>query len=94
MELKDHENPSKTSTPLKHQHPLSWWLKWVSSLVLIVAMIGTTNNLYPYNMFLQFIGVRGWLWVAILWNDRSLIVVNAVACAIFLNGIFQYFLKG
>ena len=94
MELKEHENPSKTSTPLKHQHPLSWWLKWVSSLVLIVAMIGTTNNLYPYNMFLQFIGVSGWLCVAIIWNDRSLIVVNAVACAIFLNGIFQYFLKG
>lgn len=94
MELKEHENPSTTSTPLKHDHPLSWYVKWVSSLVLIVAMIMTTNNLYPYNMYLQFIGVSGWLWVAILWNDRSLIVVNAVACAIFLNGIFQYFLKG
>ena len=94
MDLREHENPSKTSTPLKHQHPLSWYVKWVSSLILIVAMIGTTNNLYPYNMYLQFIGVSGWLWVSIMWNDRSLIVVNAVACAIFLNGIFQYLLKG
>ena len=94
MELKEYENPSTTSTPLKQDHPLSWYIKWVSSLVLIVAMIMTTNNLYPYNMYLQFIGVAGWLWVAIIWNDRSLIVVNAVACAIFLNGIFQYFLKG
>jgi hypothetical protein len=93
MELKEHENPSTRSTPLKHDHPLSWYVKWVSSLVLIVAMIMTTNNLYPYNMYLQFIGVAGWLWVAILWNDRSLIVLNAVACAIFLNGIFQYFIK-
>ena len=87
------ENPSTTSTPLKHDHPLSWWVKWAASLILIVAMIMTTNNLYPYNMFLQFFGVSGWLWVAIMWNDRSLIVVNSVACAIFLNGIFQYFLK-
>ena len=94
MELKEHENPSKTSTPLKHQHPLSWWLKCASSLILIVAMIMTTNNLYPFNMFLQFVGVAGWLIVSVMWNDRSLIVVNAVACAIFLNGIFQYFLKG
>jgi hypothetical protein len=94
MELKEYENPSTTSTPLKQDHPLSWYIKWGSSLVLIVAMIMTTNNLYPYNMYLQFIGVAGWLWVAIIWNDRSLIVVNAVACAIFLNGIFQYFLKG
>ena len=92
-DLKDHENPSKTLTPSKHHNPLSWWLKWVSSLILICAMILTTNNLYPYNMFLQFLGVGGWLWVAIIWNDRALIVVNAVACAVFLNGIVAYFIK-
>ena len=94
VELKEHENPSSTSTPLKHQHPLSWYIKWVSSLILIVAMIMTTNNMWLLNMFLQFIGVAGWLWVSILWNDRALIIVNAVAVAIFLNGIFQYLLKG
>ena len=94
MERKEHEKPTKTATPLKHQHPLSGWLKWASSLILIVAMIMTTNNVYPFNMFLQFVGVAGWLIVSVMWNDRSLIVVNAVACAIFLNGIFQYFLKG
>ena len=94
MELQEHENLTKTSTPLKHQHPFSWWLKWASSIVLIFAMIGTTNNLYPWNMVLQFIGVAGWLGVSIVWNDQALIVVNAVGTAICLNGIFQYFLKG
>ena len=93
MELKEHENIAKTSTPLKHQHPLSWYVKWVSSLILIAAMILTTNNLYPYNMFLQFLGVTGWLWVAVLWNDRSLIILNSVALAIFANGIVVYILK-
>ena len=92
-ELDEHENPSKTSTPLRHQHPLSWWLKWVSSVILIFAMILTTNNLYPYNMFLQFVGVSGWLWVSIIWNDRALIVVNAVATSIFLNGIFNWVIE-
>jgi hypothetical protein len=93
MHLKEYENLTKTLTPLKEHHPKSWYLKWISSLFLIVAMISATNNWYPYNMFLQFIGVSGWLIVAILWNDRSLIVLYAVSCAIFANGIFQYFLK-
>ena len=93
MELKEHENIAKTSTPLKHQHPLSWYVKWVSSLILIAAMILTTNNLYPYNMFLQFLGVTGWLWVAVLWNDRSLIILNSVALEIFANGMVAYILK-
>ena len=93
MELKEHENPAKTATPSKHQHPLSWYVKWVSSIILIAAMIFTANNLYPYNLFLHFIGITGWLWVAVIWNDRSLIVLNAVALAIFANGMVAYLQK-
>ena len=92
-ELEEHENPSKTLTPLKEHHPLSWYLTWASSFVLIIAMIQTTNDLYPYNMFLQLIGLAGWLWVSIIWNDRALIIVNAVAVAIFLNGIVNWMVK-
>ena len=93
MELKEHENIAKTSTPSKHQHALSWYVKWVASITLIAAMILTANNLYPYNLFLHFIGLSGWLWVAIIWNDRSLIVLNAVALSIFANGTIAYLLK-
>ena len=93
MDLKEHENITKTLTPKKEHHPLSWYVKWVSSVILVFAMIATTNDLYPWNMFLQFLGVAGWLWVAIVWNDRALIVINAVACAIFINGIVMWFIK-
>ena len=93
MELKEHENLVKTSTPLRHHQPRIWYVKWASSLILISAMILTTNDLYPYNMFLQFLGVTGWLWVAVMWNDRSLIILNSVALAIFANGMVAYILK-
>tara|TARA_B110000902_G_scaffold107688_1_gene127264 strand:- start:108 stop:374 length:267 start_codon:yes stop_codon:yes gene_type:complete len=82
---------TKTSTPLKEQHQLVWYVKWTSSILIVLAMIASTNQLYPYNIFLQFFGCLGWLWVSIIWNDRSLIVVNAVACAIFINGFVMYF---
>ena len=85
--LKEHENVAKTSTPLRHHHPLSWYVKWISSIILIFAMIATTNNLYPIKIILQGLGVAGWLWVSIIWNDRALIVVNAVAVAIMINGL-------
>ena len=65
----------------------------VSSVILIAAMIFTANNIYPYNLFLHFIGITGWLWVAVIWNDRSLIVLNAVALSIFANGMIAYLLK-
>ena len=93
MELKEHENLSKTSTPSKHQHPLSWYVKWAASITLIVAMILTANNLYPYNLFLHFLGIGGWLIVSVIWNDRALIVINAVALSIFTNGMIGYMIK-
>ena len=92
IELKEHENLTKTSTPSKHQHPLSWYVKWISSIILIIGMIFTANNIYPHNLFLHFIGLGGWLWVAVIWNDRSLIVLNSVALAIYANGMLAYIL--
>ncbi len=91
--MKEHEHTTKTSTPKKEHHPPTWWIKWIASVIIVFAMIATTNDLYPWNMFLQFAGVAGWLWVAIVWNDRALIVVNAIACAIFINGMVMYFIK-
>jgi hypothetical protein len=91
--LQDHENPAKTSTPSKHHQPLVWYLKWASSIVLILAMLATANNLFPLNLFIHFVGIAGWLGVSILWNDRALIVVNSVALVIFANGILGWFLK-
>ena len=82
---------TKTHTPLKEHHELVWYVKWVSSIVIVFAMIATINDLYPWNMFLQAAGCAGWLWVSIIWNDRGLIVVNAVAVAIFINGFVMYF---
>lgn len=93
LDTKEHENLTKTLTPTKVNHPFSWWVKWISSLILIVAMIMTSNNIYPWNILLHFIGIGGWLIVAIAWNDRALIVINAVALAIFANGMVAYILK-
>ena len=55
-----------------------------------MQLYGTPGS---WNMFLQFIGVLGWLWVSIIWNDRALIIVNAVAVAIFLNGIINWMIE-
>ena len=92
-ELKEHQTPTKTSTPQKHHQPFVWYLKWASSIVLTIAMLFTANNLYPVNLVLHMIGIGGWLGVSIISNDRALIVVNSVALVIFANGILGWVLK-
>ena len=69
---------------------LDWYIKWFASIILIFGAYTTAMNMYPYNMYFQFIGITGWLIVGILWNDWSLIVVNIVGSTIMLIGILHY----
>ena len=75
-------------------HTLDWYIKWVSSIILIVGMVLTANNLFPWNVLVQCLGIAGWLIVSVMWNDRALIIVNAVGVAILLNGLVAYWLEG
>ena len=64
-----------------------WYVKWGSSITLLVAMTLTAQNIFPVNLYLHILGTIGWLVVSMAWNDSALIVVNAVALSIFANGI-------
>ena len=57
-------------------------------------MILTAQNIYPINLFVNITGLIGWLGVAIMWNDRALIIINAVGVSIYANGIVAYIMKG
>jgi len=81
-----------SSTPSKQSNPLLWYGKWASSIFLIMGMVLTAYNVYPHNLFFHVVGLAGWLTVAILWNDRSLIMLNTVALVIYANGIIAYIL--
>ena len=39
---------------------LDWYIKWFASIVLIFGAVTTAMNLYPYNMYFQFVGITGW----------------------------------
>ena len=73
-------------------YDLSWYVKWSSSIIIIVGMILSSLNVYPINLFVHTVGVAGWLWVGFLWHDRALILLNGIAIAIFVLGIGNYYL--
>ena len=67
---------------------IDWYIKWFASIVLIFGAAVTALDMYPYNMYFQFVGVTGWLIVGIMWKDWALIVVNTIGSLILLIGIF------
>jgi len=74
-------------------HTIDWYIKWIASVILVGGVILTSNNIYPLNLMVHAVGMFGWFIVAIIWNDRALLVVNAVSLALLLNGLVAYYVK-
>ena len=87
-------NSSRVYKKITPKGDLSWYIKWTGSLFLIVAMMMTSANIFPLNLYVALVGMTGWLIVGILWHDRALIVLNAVSVSIYGVGIMNSWFGG
>lgn len=71
------------------KHDLSWYIKWTSSYILLIGMALTSLDIQPYNLFFHLVGVTGWFFVGMMWHDRALVFINAVAMFIFITGLLK-----
>ena len=84
-------NSSRVYKKVTPRYDLSWYIKWFSSVCLIIAMVLTSANVHPWNLYPAIVGMTGWLIVGLLWHDRALIVLNSISLAIYTLGIFNYY---
>lgn len=69
---------------------LDWYIKWTSSLIILVAMSLRSSGQFPFaDMCLSFVGCAGWIAMGIIWKDRAILILNSVACFILLTGIIK-----
>ena len=77
----------KKITPYKD---VSWYIKWCASFLLIGAVIiRAADVLHFMDVLLSCIGTAMWGYVGYMWNDRALILINTVACAILTVGLIR-----
>ena len=75
----------------------AWILKWVASVCLVIGMSVRASGipeLAIFDLTFSFVGICGWLTVSIIWNDRALILLNAVGFLILLTGLIKHFFVG
>lgn len=69
------------------RHDISWWIKWVSAVLLIIGALLIQNQVLLVGTIFAALGVLGWIWVGMLWNDHALIFMNAMFLGIYLLSI-------
>jgi len=86
-EIENSNRIFKSATP---KQDLSWYVKWISSTILLTGMsIRGLEGLQVMDLILSIIGVTGWLWVGLLWKDRALILLNGIGLALLLRTLVQ-----
>ena len=96
-EIKHSNRIVKSATP---KGDLSWWIKWVSSCIIMVAISIRASNapdalllghpLQVWDIFLSWIGAVGWWIVGFMWKDRALILLNGVIALMLAGGLLRY----
>ena len=47
---------------------LSWYVKWVSSASILIAVAFRSIGVHEWDMWFSFVGTLGWFWVGMLWK--------------------------
>ena len=85
-------NSTRVFKKITPKYDLSWYIKWLASLMLMIAVCFRAADFnHMFDLYFSFIGTIGWLIVGMLWHDRALITLNAVAAFIFLSGILGHY---
>jgi hypothetical protein len=86
-EIENSKRIYKSATP---KYTLDWYVKWVASGFLLSAMsLRGIAGLQIWDLSFSVFGITLWLWVAIMWKDRALIVLNAAGLLLLLRNIFS-----
>jgi hypothetical protein len=70
---------------------LTWWIKWIATIVIIVAVMCRSVEEVPriYDQWFSLVGTLLWLWVGLQWKDRALTVLNSVLVFVLGAGLLR-----
>ena len=85
-------NSSRVFKKITPKGDLSWHVKWVSVILIVVATAARSEGSIPHiDLWFGLLGTLGWLWVGMLWHDRALILLNGVLVTLIGMGLMNFY---
>ena len=80
-----------TATTIKNNigdgQSIAFIIKWVASIIQIMGYTATAFGWTPLNIYLFLAGLVGWFAVGVMWNDRAIMLIHAVALGAMFVGL-------
>ena len=74
------------------KYDVTWYVKWTASIIVLFGITiraSGVTELQWLDIVCSWIGAVGWFYVGFKWNDRALMVLNAVIGIILFAGILR-----
>ena len=85
-------NSSRVFKKITPKGDLSWYIKWVSVVLILVATSARATGTLPHvDLWFGLFGTIGWFVVGYLWHDRALILLNGVLVTLIFTGLLNYY---
>lgn len=86
-ELKNSKRIFKSATP---KYTTDWYVKWVASIFVLVAMsFRGVEGYQEADLYLSIVGISLWLWVSVIWQDRALIMLNGAGLLLLIRNLVE-----
>jgi len=71
-------NSSRVYKKITPKGDLSWYIKWIASFFILLAVMCRSVEEVPriFDVVFSLIGTLGWGVVGYLWHDRALLLLN------------------
>ena len=71
----------------------NWYVKWAATVFILASVMfrGAGVEWREFDLLAGCIGTTLWLWVSVMWKDRSLIILNAVMLAMLGSTLLKEF---
>ncbi len=86
-EIKNSKRIFKSATP---KYTTDWYVKWVASIFVLVAMsFRGVEGYQEVDLYMSIIGISLWLWVSVIWQDRALIMLNGAGLLLLIRNLVE-----
>ncbi len=68
---------------------LNKYLKWLSTILVLIGILLTNLNVYPINIMFHGAGVVGWTIAGFLSKDKAILTNFGLQIPLFMIGIYQ-----
>jgi hypothetical protein len=69
-------------------------LKWFATFFILLGLLLTNLNLYPFNIFSHSLGVLGWTFTGYIKKDRAILINFGLQIPLFMIGYLKLFGMG